>query len=39
MSRKNLRDLEYLKQNYEPSEIQKLLSSSKSLRQNSKFLT
>ena len=33
MSRENLRDLEYLKQNYEPSEIQKLLSSSKLKRE------
>jgi len=29
MSSKTLRDFEYLKKNYEPSEIQKLLNNSK----------
>ena len=33
MRRKTLRDLEYLKQNYEPAEIQKLLNSSKIKRE------
>jgi hypothetical protein len=33
MKRKILRDLEYLKQNYEPAEIQKLLKSSKIKRE------
>ena len=33
MKRKILRDLEYLKQNYEPAEIQKLLNSSKIKRE------
>lgn len=33
MRRKTLRDLEYLKQNYKPSEVQKLLNSSKIKRE------
>ena len=33
MRRKTLRDLEYLKQNYNPSEVQKLLNSSKIKRE------
>jgi hypothetical protein len=32
MSKKILNDLEYLKQNYRPSEIQKLLNNSKTKR-------
>ena len=33
MSKKILNDLEYLKQNYRPSEIQKLLDNSKTKRE------
>jgi hypothetical protein len=33
MSKKILNDLEYLKQNYRPSEIQKLLNNSKTKRE------
>lgn len=33
MREKTLRDLKYLKQNYKPSEIQKLLNSSKLKRE------
>lgn len=33
MSKKILNDLEYLKQNYRPSEIQKLLNKSKTKRE------
>lgn len=33
MSKKILNDLEYLKQNYKPSEIQKLLNNSKTKRE------